>query len=226
MTRIKAVLSAAAALVLGSALAVGVALNQAGQNAVSPAMTCAEWSRYAALANDPTNAETFYIGIQGATTIPKAYGSWLIGDCAAGTCTVKPNACDVSVTWTYKVSPIVNGYRIARVTAIPYFGGGLKAWVSGTAGLYWLGSFGQARSLCVAARPAADCATMLGGVIDCWKRADGQWCRYGRLYGPGAGGSTTCTVQATDTPAPCVVNRGAGSESTDIARSFTDAELQ
>jgi hypothetical protein len=76
---------------------------------------------------------------------------------------------------------------------------------------------------------AAQTRALLSSVAPCWMRADGQLCRYGRLYGPGLGGvnpdgsPATCTVQATDTLYPCDdIGRGPQYIETAGSEAWTD----
>lgn len=222
MTRLRAILAAAALLVVGG-VAIPLALQQAGDSA-SPPMKCSEWSQLLDSVSEQQQWETFFVGATSANLPPpKAYGNYILGDCAAGMCTVSHATCPGSLSYSYQLSPLVNGKRVARFLAPLIFAKGWYAWATHTAGVRFMRSFKEAASECLSLETAANCRSLLSGVSDCWLRADGQLCRYGRLFGPGMGGTTTCAVQAGDQPYPCETMRSAEEEG---ARVWTDAELQ
>jgi len=224
MSRIRTVLVAAAALVVGSAVALGIALTQGAQT-VAPPMNCNEWATAVAKYADPQHRETVYLAVPIGTAVPAAYGDRILGDCAAGVCTIKPSACDVSAYWSYKTGAALGGKVIVRVVAPLYIAEGARQWVGSVVGGLWLGSFGQAVTTCLGITTRANCITMFAGVVDCWLQGNGTLCRYGLLYGPGEGGKNACTPDAGALPMPCEVSRGAGSELVDVARAFTPEDL-
>lgn len=224
MSRLRQLLVAAAALVLGG-LGLDQALHDAGQ-AAAPKWNCSEWAQVAQRYSDLQQQETFYVAVPTGSAVPSVVGDRVLGDCAGGVCTIKPASCSDAATWTYKAGAPLGGKVIIRARAPLYVAEGLRRWVGGLTGGLWLGSFGQAVSTCLSLTTAANCRTMLGGVSDCWLLSDGRLCRYGRLYGPGEGGASACpALDAGARPMPCEVSRGAGSELADVARAFNATDL-
>lgn len=224
MTRLRSILSAAAALVVAGGVALGLALNQAGQQ-MTPKMTCAEWSKLVETARDTTTHHDFFM--VASALPPEAFGDRVIGTLSNGTATVKPQACDDGFEWTYRVSAVVNGKRLVRVHAPTYTAGALKAWAAATPDAAWLGSYGEAYAKCISAVPVATCKSVLASTVDCWKRADGQLCRYGRLYGPGRGGDEACTPapESGDKPYPCELPASQSPE-TEATKAWEESELE
>lgn len=99
MTKLKAVLIAAAALV-AAGVAVPLALNQAG---IAEGMTPRQWCKAAQRANDIQKREHFYVAVAQGAEIPKESGGRLLGECQGGTCMVKPGAVAGGFEWTCTV---------------------------------------------------------------------------------------------------------------------------
>ena len=205
MTRLRAVLAAAAALVVGGGLALNVALRQAGQDLV-PRMTCAEWEQVVAQAEPPIE---WFVATTDAFVPPTAVGSRIIGTCAAGVCTVEPQSCPTPVTYTYERSAPVSGWRLYRVRGPKYFAVGWRALATAQpASVRFYRGWAELAADCLTHFTAANCRTLADGAGVCWKRAGNQYCRKGRLYGPGLGGVGACSPQAGDSPYPCDVTAG------------------
>lgn len=221
MTRLRSILSAAALVVAGG-VALGIALNQAGQQLN---MTCAEWSRLVERAKDSTEHHDFFL----VTSVlpPEAYGDRVIGTLSGGVGTVKPNACEDGFTFTYKVSAPVSGKRLVRVHAPVYTAAALKQWAQATTGAAWLGSYSEAYEKCANFTTQAICKAVLGSTVDCWIRADDTLCRYGRLYGPGRGGDQACTPDPAigDRPYPCELPASQSPED-EANRVWSDQDLE
>lgn len=107
MTKLKRILSAAAALVLAGGITVAVALRDAGQQEGS---NCAEWAQMVEKVSDAQAARQFYLAVQDGATIPKAAGSYLLGDCATGTCTYLPQGC----TGGYSISLLTDDVQMPQ----------------------------------------------------------------------------------------------------------------
>lgn len=222
MSTFKQVLVTAAGLVVASALALTVALQQAGQ---SHGMTCEEWRVAVERASDEGKWERFFVAVQDGTDIPEAHGTRVLGDCSAGTCTILPQGCDDAFTYDYDASPLVAGWRVVEMHTHPYFAGGWKPWAAATAGARWYGSLGQVVTACQANFTGSQCLDLLQADDKCWLLDDGQICRYNKLYGPGVGGTEVCPYANVLARLPCRVLRGAGTEISDVAKEFTDADL-
>lgn len=230
--RIKAVVLAAATLVVGGVATITAALITA-RNAVSPAMTCAEWDAFVDNGDfADAKKRVFYVGMVGTVNPPAAFHAangtdYPLGDCAAGTCTIGPGPCKSAISWTYQLGTVVNTRRLIRVVMPPRLALAWKKWAGETANVFWLGSIRDAFGACTAAGvPSADCVTMVNEVSPCWLRAGGQLCRFGKLFGPGQGGTSTCVPVATDIPIECNTFAGAGGAEADSNTGYTDADLQ
>ena len=200
MARIKRVFAAAAALVVAGAT-VAVALHQAGQ---AEGMTCADWAR--AVPRLAAETSIYYIAAPSGATPPAAVGDKLIGNCAAGECTVVPQGCPFPIKYTYELTGAITGTRVFRVQSHPYFAAGLKEWAEQTAGAKFLGGMPSMLAKCRESFTNAKCLQLAGLAHQCWLQPDGTLCRYGRTYrinGPGQPGDGFCTPQATATPFPC-----------------------
>jgi len=232
MSTLQRVLSGAAVLIVAGGISVGIALRDAG---IAEGMACKQWCASTAKHADPQSHETFFIAITDGTTIPKAWpegeGGRVLGDCGGGTCDLTPTGCArCPVEYTYNASPLVAGYRLYEVRAPIYIAGGWRLWANDTAGVHWWKSFGQVIDACKANLTPAQCLNILQGDARCWKLdgwADGRgdFCRYGRLYGPGMGGALPCPYARVEAVLPCEVDEGAGSEVDDAERVFDAAEF-
>ena len=231
MTRLKQLAGAAAALVIAGGIAVGLALNQAGQS-MTPPVTCAEWNASAATWQDAQQGERAILAVKSGAEIPKAVGDRLLGDCVGGICTVKPQACEQAVTYSYQCGPLVNlgepgSWRLCEVRAPLYFLGAWKAVATATPGSFrFFGGFGEAQSSCLALTSGANCLALFDAGARCWLLNDGRTCDHGLMYGPGLGGSEPCAYARVKAPMPCVVDRGAGSELVDAARVLAEEEMR
>lgn len=248
MTRLRAVLAAAAALVLGGT-ALSVALRQAGQ---AEGLTCAEWCTRTAQYNAPDERHTFYIAFPSGTNVPEAHADRILGACSGGTCTVEPASCEqCAVSYPYELSPAVQGYRLAEIHAPPYIARGWKLWAQDTAGVRWYGSHAEVRAACLAHFTGAQCRDLLRGDERCWRLADGTrdvygwagdpatWqvvgtepyfrcCRYGLLAcEPTVSGlnGTACPYAQAIGPMDCVSYRGPQGAELDAQHIWTDEEL-
>ncbi len=208
MTRLKRILLAAAALVTGSAMALGLALSTANVADPEP-LTAREWkNRLYRISQQPRI--TYFVAIQNGTSVPAASSQYILGDCAAGTCVVKGDNSPATLEYPYTVSSLVNGWRLAKVHSPRYFALGWKQAAAETAGLRFYSSYADVAAACVANFTLGECRSLISGVSDCWRNtADGTYCRYGLQYGPGVGGvdaagvPVTCTVGASHVPYPC-----------------------
>lgn len=228
--RLRAALLAAATLVVGGVALITTALDSA-RSGLQPAMSCAEWDRAVAELFAPADYRWFFVGVASGTNPPAAFRAangidYPLGDCAAGTCTIGPGSCTQSISWSYQVSAAVNGRRIVATKMPAQLALAWKKWASEAPGVVWLGSWSELVTACVAAHAAADCRTMINDLNPCWRRNATTWCRNGRLYGAGAGGTATCTVQAGDLPIACDTSHGAGGEEAERNTSYSDADLQ
>jgi hypothetical protein len=227
MTKLKALLAAAAVLVAGGTT-VTIALRQAGQQVGA---TCGEWAQLFERVSDPQAARQFYLAVQSGATIPKQAGSYLLGDCAASACTYLPQGCTTSYDYTYDCGPLRNGWRICTVNAHPYVARGWKQAAADSGGaIRWYGTKAEVVSACLAHFTGADCLAMLGGVsTGCWRLDTGDICRHGyivRVNGPGDATPVACPAARVVGPFACTTNRGAGSEWQDAAETFSDAEME
>lgn len=225
MIRLRLVLAAAATLFNGGGITLPVALRDAGLNA-APAMSCAEWAqRTTDVSNSEPPIEWFVAVINGFAPPPVA-GAHVIGDCVAGTCTLQPQGCAASATYTYQQSPLVSGWRLFRVRGPRYFAVGWRALAAAqSASVHFYEGWGQVATDCLAHFVAADCRTLADGAGVCWKRAGGLFCRGGLLYGPGQGGSSACSAQAGDVPYPCNVVAGVDPDRLAIDAFPSDLDL-
>lgn len=225
MTRLKALLIAAATLVGGGAL-LTVALQQSAEN-LSPPMSCKEWAHQVFRWSDPDRAFVYFVAAQTGVNPPAAFGNRVLGDCSAGQCTVSRQDCSVSYSYNYEIILNVDGWRLGRITAIPYIAGGHKAWADATPGAKWLGSFGEVVGNCLEIRSAAECDSFLAPTSDCWLLSNGNLCRYEKEYGPGLGGTQACSAAPSggDTPIDCADRHGAGSAVSDSNLVWRDSEL-
>ena len=228
MTKLRAVLAAAASLVIGG-LSIGIALNQAGQ---SEGMTTAEWCAAIDKISDAQKLERFFVAIQDGATIPKAWpdtdSGRLLGDCAGGTCTIAPAASpECAYTYQYDCGPLRQGWRVCEVRAHPYIAKGWLLAANANPDLRWYGSLGQVVTECLVHFSGPDCLALLQADDKCWLLDDGGVCRYGSLLGSAEPdeSATPCPYARVKARLPCVVNRGAGSEMTDAERVFEPEEM-
>lgn len=78
--------------------------------------------------------------------------------CADNVCHLAPSQTSVCrYEYTYSPRPIVDGWRVLDVFAHRKIGLGWKKAAEQTAGLKWLGGFGEARAKCLAHTTAAKC---------------------------------------------------------------------
>ena len=190
---------------------------------------CAQWALAAARANDIQEQHVFYTARRQGTTLPDT-----LGTCAAGVCSITPSGCTGSVQYKFDLGPFVsvggNNWQVVKIEAHPLVAGRLKAFADANpTTVKWFGSFGQLVSSCLALTTGTNCRNMIAPLHDCWLQADGTLCRYSRttrIDGPGLESDGACSPVAGSKPFPCVVSRGAGSESEDAAKLWADAELQ
>lgn len=220
MSRLKQVLSAAAALVLGSALAIGVALNQAGQ---SEGMSPEEWCSLVERAKDPIRQHSFFIAIQPGNDIPEAYGDRLLGSCEGGTCTIAPNATpQCSYTYQYDCGPTVGGWKVCEVQDVhPYIAKGWMLAAEGFAYLRWYSSRSEVVTACLEHFTGPECLDLLQADSSCWLLNDGTKCIRGNQVATGI----PCPYAQVVAPYPCTTSKGAGMEIKDAQRTFTDEEM-
>lgn len=221
MTRLRALLLAAAALVAGG-LGIGVALNQSAQQ-LDPPMSAAEWCTAAARrANDIQRKEHFFVAVAQGAAIPKESGGRLLGDCADGTCTVAPDAApQCAVTYNYECGPLVNGWRVCEIFSHPYFAKGWANEAQTNADFRWYGSLRDVVTACRAHFTGAECLTLLDADRKCWLLQDGSVCRYGHHLGT----EDPCPYAQVQGRMPCTVYRGAGSEMGDATREWSEEEF-
>ena len=117
MKRLKRILAAAAGLVVTGGLALGVALQQANLADPDP-MTCAEWKQAIERVGSG-DWGTMFVAVEQGYTLPTAVESpnRVLGECAGGECVIEPQGCPVPFTYEYRVSSLVNGWRLAEVRA-------------------------------------------------------------------------------------------------------------
>lgn len=222
MTKIKAMLAAAASLVIGG-LAIGIALNQAGQQL---GVSAQEWCSAVATAGDVQKREHFLLAYQPGNPIPEAWPDGpdgrILGECSGGTCTIAPAALpDCAYTYQYDCGPQVVGWRVCDVWAHPYVAKGWKLAAADLAYLRWFGSFAEASSTCLANFTGQQCLQLFDADRKCWLLGDGRVCRFGKLLTDG----TACPYGQVAAQMPCTVYRGAGSELDDAQRVWTDEEM-
>jgi len=242
MSKLQRVLSAAAVLLLAGGISVGIALRDAG---IAEDMTCKQWCASTEKHADPTTHETFFIAISDGTPIPKAWPEGddgrVLGDCSGGTCDLTPTGCaKCPVVYTYHASSLVAGYRLYEVRAPIYIAGGWRLWANDTPGVHWWQSFGQVIDACTANLTGSQCLNILESDERCWMlstvddcptgvgaetRPVTRFCRYGRVFGCGMGGTLACPYGQAVAVMPCGVDRGAGSETIDTERVFEPAEF-
>lgn len=222
-----ALLAAAAALVAGGT-ALNVALRQAGQ---AQNLTCDDWcDGISAFAQKDMEREFFFVLPITAGLPPAAFNGRVIGNCAAGTCTVEPQGCNkCKYEYKYKQSGVFGvTHRAFSVRTIPYIAGGIKAWVESVTGGRWGGTYTQTMAQCLTLFTETVCVGGLGQVHSCWKTggtdAAPVLCRNGRQYDNTAngGGNLTCTPGVGATPWPC---EASGNVAAFKNRTFTQAEL-
>jgi hypothetical protein len=223
--RFKAAIAAAVTLVLGGT-AVIVAMQEAGQ---LEGFTCRNLYRVASEYNAADEQHTFFLAIQGGVSIPKAYESWMFGDCSGGSCEISMQGCAPAGTihYTYELGSLVGGWRVYEVLAHPDIARGWHAWASDTAGarFYWGG--GQVVDSCMANFTGAQCLSLLDFGDRCWLLKSGQGvCRGGLHYGPGVGGRDAnkdpvpCPNAEILSPIDCTTSRGAGGGLRDAAATW------
>ena len=223
MSKLKRVLAAAAALIL-TGTAVGIALNQAG---VAENMTTEEWCKAIDQVRDVQRKDRFFVAVQNGADIPKAWpegeNGRVLGDCAGGTCTIAPDAAPhCSYEYTYDCGPLVGGWRVCEVWAHPYV---VRGWALAAADrddLRWYGGLGQVVAACLEHYTGAECLALLQADDKCWLLDDGRVCRHGNLLGEL---DTACPYARVQARMPCTVWRGAGSERTDATRVWLDADM-
>lgn len=198
MSKLKAVLATAAALVIGGT-AIGIALNQAGQ---THSMGAKEWCKRIEAISEDSKRKTFFIAIPQwrlAAGLPKAWPDTvdgrMLGDCGGGGCSFAPGVAEHCVyEYAYKSSPQVNGYRLFEVNAHPYIAKGWKLWAESTNGdgfgdrVYWWQSFAGPLKGCInnANMSNAQCLNILELDSRCLILPNGDLCRLGNVMGTGA----------------------------------------
>ena len=198
MTRLKRILQATAALVVGGAAIAGAIIT--ANLADAEPMSCAEWSQH--MENFNAKRITFFVAVQDGYAAPEAIGSKLIGACGAGTCDIETPCGDV-FRYDYDLSPASGGWRLAEISAHPYFAGAWKDLAAVAAEVKLWDNFSAVQAKCAASLTDAECLAVFRPIGDCWKKPDGTYCRDGRLYGPGAGGVDLCAPAAGDQWYPC-----------------------
>lgn len=220
-----------------------VALAVAGGTALTVALrqeaNCSQWEQ---LATEAQNQEPFewFVAVADSFSVPGSVGDYVLGNCGAQGCTLNPAGCGATqISYRIERSVSVAGFRGLRLLGPKYFA---RAWKELAAAQpanvkFWQG-WAQAKAACAASFTALQCRQMLSSINSCWKRADGQFCNNGVLYGPGLGGVTcsgnpavcvpaSCSLQAGDVPYPCVSEHGAGWPDRAIVDAFpSDAELE
>jgi len=202
MTRLRNILIAAAALV-GGAVTLPMAFDQANQASGDP-YTCEELGDLF-LRVDALPRANFWFAYEVGHTIPAVTGSYVLGDCATGACVLATaeEDCDAEASYPYWDSSPTSGWVIRMVDSPLYYGRGWLELGAADSKVRFLKSWKDAETLCLDHFSQADCSSMLNEVNPCWLRTDGLYCRHGKLYGPGQGGTTPCTVQDTDVQYPC-----------------------
>jgi hypothetical protein len=209
MSRIRAILMAAAAIVVSAVVALSTALQTVtDQEGVS-----CEQMRRAGRAMEHVTSK-YFGAIADGFTPPEAV-SWggveyPLGACSSGECVVSEDGCPEPIlTYTYDVSSLLGGWRMYRLNAPEQFA---RSWWSLAQAnpsqfRFWR-SYKDAGADCVASGfTAAQCRTLANEINPCWKRpADGGVCHKGRLYNlPNSGGRELCDPagEAGWVPYPC-----------------------
>jgi len=211
--RWKRILAAAAALVTAGSMALGLALSTANVADPEP-LNCRDW-KVQAQRLQHSQRITYFVAVQDGYTVPAASSTRIIGDCAGGECVV--DKCGEPISYSYSMSPLVNGWRLARVTSPRPFALAWKELAAEHAEVRFYQSYADVAAACLANFTPAQCRTLVGGVADCWlNTSDGTYCRYGLKYGPGLGGVdaagllVTCALTLNHVPIPCTdMGRGA-----------------
>ena len=208
MSKLKRILIAAAALVTGSAMALGLALTTANEAEVKP-LTGKQWVA-AIERTEQQGTLTYFVAIQNGYAIPAASSGYILGDCGGGACTVKGSNHPKELTYSYRLSDVVNLWRLARVTSPRYFALGWKQLASEAAEVRFYKSYADVVASCLTNFTAVQCRSLVSGVSECWlNTSDGSYCRYGLKYDVGLGGvnpngsPATCDVGVNHVPFPC-----------------------
>jgi hypothetical protein len=219
---LKKVWKAAAALIIaGASVAVGLQLASDSEG-----MTCKQWATSVKRLGDVQSKHHFFLAVQQGAEIPKARGDWILGECSGGTCTIGHESCTVELTYTYDCGPLTAGWRLCEVYANPVFARGWREVATEQADFRWYKGLRDVVTECLNHFTGQQCLDLLDADNRCWLLDDGNFCRYGREYGPGLGGvdadgnPVLCRYARVQSPMPCTVNRGAGSEMADVAAEW------
>lgn len=226
MTRLKAWLSGAAALVIAGGT-IALSLMQSAQEQTPP-VSCVEGCELFSRVADSQQWPRFFVAMPQGVATPSAYGATLLGDCQHGTCSIRgPASCPCGIDYAYEAGPLVDGYRAIEVRAPATVARGWRAWANESGEARWLGGFRDAVAKCLELTTAAKCLQLFDAGNRCWLLSTGDICRYGylvRTQGPGDDPPLACPYAQVVSPMPCTVDRGAGSEMVD-ATADLDAEL-
>lgn len=228
MTRIKAVLTAAALAFAAGGVTIYQAIQQGGQQ---EQVTLPQWCKAIDRVQDIQQQDRFFVALQPGNPIPQAHGEYVLGACASGVCQLGHSAgheCNYTYTYSW-IGPTVDGFRVAEVYAHHYIANGWRMAAADLGYLKWFGSTGALIDACQTHTSNAKCAQLLSVDSHNWVLLDGSICRRGYVQGtateedPG----TPCPYLATGIQCklPEVVYRGAGSEMTDCLRVWEPEEM-
>ena len=130
---------------------------------------------------------------------------------------VESAQCGVSYSYSVTRGALVAGWRVWSINAPRYFRAGWRrlAYEDGGVSVKFFRGINEVGAACLATgMSAGNCRNLLSEAGIVWRRAGGDQCRNGLLYGPGLGGVdaagnlVTCSPQAGDTPALASVVSG------------------
>jgi hypothetical protein len=174
MTRLRALLAAAAVALVGGAVSLSVALQDEAA-VIDPPMACKEWGRR--LGRHRESRREFFVLVQAGYDVPAAIGDRVIGDCQGRRCKISREDCQedadsraYSYRYRFETGGLVNGWRAAKADVHRYIAKGWQDLADAASEVVWLGSYKQAPANCVATSlSAAQCRNLLRSVNDCWR---------------------------------------------------------
>lgn len=222
MNNIKQWLSAAAALIL-TGVAVGVALDQSG-------LDVERWCKAIDRVRDVQKKEHFSVAYQPGNPIPKAAGDRVLGDCSGGVCTIAPDSAPhCSYEYEYECDPVAaSGWRRCKAYAHSYVGKGWELAADDVPWMRWLGPLPEGFARCQESGTFEQCLELFDADNKAWLLGDGRICRNGGIDGRHtlAGDiETPCPYAPNMREMPMTVNRGAGSEMVDATRVWVDEDF-
>lgn len=212
MTRLRRILAAAAALIVGGT-GIYQAIDTANQADAQP-LSGAEWAAAAARLKAARPVE-FYVLVDESYAPPQAHGGRILGECSndpaqGGTrCRIPTPA----GTYSYPYARVagVPGRRLFRAAAHPWVVGGWKRLGEDVAEVTWLGAMMDVRDACLAAgHSLAQCGAVMDAINPCWEKPDGTRCRNGitgRVL-PGGAPETCAAPEVGDVWVACSTTPG------------------